>query len=321
MYAPVMVECFRHPIRVAAIRTGLSSHVIRAWERRYGAITPQRTDTNRRLYSDEEIHRLQLLRRATRAGHSIGQIARLTDQDLEALVAQDESYRPAAVDRPAGRSAEETPSQILASSVDAVTELDPVRLDRLLSLALVRFNPATVLDEILLPLMTFVGEKWQQGSLKIVHEHFASGVVRNVLGGLAGASQSVGPVMVVATPVGQIHEFGALSVAVAAGVMGWSAVYLGPNLPAEEIAAAADAHKAAAVALSIIHPGDDPRVSQELRKLRRLIGETPTLFVGGRAATSYQEAIQACGGVLIRDLQDFRSFLENRDRSEISESG
>ncbi len=65
-----------HPIQVAAARTGLSPHVIRVWERRYGAVKPERGDSKRRLYSDEEIERLTLLRNATQAGHPISTIAR-----------------------------------------------------------------------------------------------------------------------------------------------------------------------------------------------------------------------------------------------------
>ena len=76
----------RHPIRVVARRTGLSTHLIRMWERRYGAVEPKRTDTNRRLYSDEDIERLTLLRRATLDGESIGQIAGLGTEELKALV-------------------------------------------------------------------------------------------------------------------------------------------------------------------------------------------------------------------------------------------
>ena len=67
-----------YSIKVVARRTGLSPHVIRAWERRYGAVEPERSATGRRLYSDTEIERLQALERATRAGHSIGQIAQLS---------------------------------------------------------------------------------------------------------------------------------------------------------------------------------------------------------------------------------------------------
>ena len=83
-----------HPIRVVARRTGLTSHVIRVWEKRYGAVSPLRTPTNRRLYSDRDVERLQLLHRAILAGHSIGQIAQLPNERLRALVAADEMSAP-----------------------------------------------------------------------------------------------------------------------------------------------------------------------------------------------------------------------------------
>ena len=71
-----------HPIKVAVRRTGLSAHVIRVWEKRYGAVVPARTPTNRRLYSDEDIVRLQWLRQAVEAGQSIGRIAGLPTSEL-----------------------------------------------------------------------------------------------------------------------------------------------------------------------------------------------------------------------------------------------
>ena len=70
--------------------TGLSPHLIRIWEKRYGAVAPKRTATNRRLYSDAEIERLNLLRLATAAGHSIGNIAKLPLRRLKSLVAKAE---------------------------------------------------------------------------------------------------------------------------------------------------------------------------------------------------------------------------------------
>ena len=77
-----------HSIKAASRVTGLSPHLIRIWERRYGAVAPERTDTNRRLYSDAEIQRLNLLRLATGAGHSIGNIAKLPLGRLKSLVAK-----------------------------------------------------------------------------------------------------------------------------------------------------------------------------------------------------------------------------------------
>ncbi|MDH3428172.1 MAG: MerR family transcriptional regulator, partial [Gemmatimonadota bacterium] len=78
-----------HPIQVVSHRTGLSADVLRAWERRYGAVRPDRSASRRRLYSDRDIERLILLRRATKAGRTIGQIATLPDDRLRQLVASD----------------------------------------------------------------------------------------------------------------------------------------------------------------------------------------------------------------------------------------
>src|SRR5579871_2950965 len=80
-----------HTIKFVAQHTGLSAHTIRAWERRYAALSPERTATNRRLYSTDDMEKLSLLRRAVQAGHNIGQIARLSLSDLQRLLAQNEA--------------------------------------------------------------------------------------------------------------------------------------------------------------------------------------------------------------------------------------
>src|SRR3954454_5378529 len=76
----------RHPIGVVARRTGLKPDLIRAWERRYGAVAPGRTETRRRFYSDEDVGRLLLLRRAVSSGRGISQVAGLSNPELEALI-------------------------------------------------------------------------------------------------------------------------------------------------------------------------------------------------------------------------------------------
>jgi methanogenic corrinoid protein MtbC1 len=304
---------FKHPIRVVSIRTGLSPHVIRAWERRYKAIVPQRTGTNRRLYSDEEIHRLQLLRRATLAGHGIGQIAGLSDEDLEKIVAADQVYAPPQPPKKAEAASRQSPEAVLDSCIDAVAALDSARLEEILSRSMVQFTRPVVIEEIVLPLMSQIGERWQRGFLKIVHEHVASAVVRNILGNLAssyGSSPSE-PCLVVATPAGQVHELGALAVAATANSMGWRSVYLGPSLPAEEIAAAVESCGARAVALSVVHPAEDPRVAEEIDRLRRLVPNDVMIFVGGRAARGFENASDGARIVFLSDLGALRSRLES----------
>jgi len=304
---------FKHPIRVVSIRTGLSPHVIRAWERRYKAIVPQRTGTNRRLYSDGEIHRLQLLRRATTAGHGIGQIAGLADDDLEKLVAEDQAYAPQQTPRKVEDANRQSPGAVLQSCIDAVSALDSARLEEILSRSMVQFTRPIVIEEIVLPLMSQIGEKWQRGFVKIVHEHMASAVVRNILGNLATSYGSApsDPCLVVATPAGQIHEFGALAVAATANSMGWRSVYLGPSLPAEEIAAAVESCGARAVALSVVHPAEDPRVGEEIERLRRLVRDDVKIFVGGRAARNFEQAGDGAKVIFINDLGALRSRLES----------
>ena len=82
----------RHPIGVVSQRTGLPQDVLRAWERRYAAVVPQRTPTGRRLYTDLDIQRLRLLRDAVAGGRRISDVANLGVAELEALVGEDRSF-------------------------------------------------------------------------------------------------------------------------------------------------------------------------------------------------------------------------------------
>jgi DNA-binding transcriptional MerR regulator/methylmalonyl-CoA mutase cobalamin-binding subunit len=303
---------YKHPMRVVSLRTGLSPHVIRAWERRYGAINPKRSETNRRLYSDEEILRLQLLRKATLAGHSISRIAGLSDKELEALVTEDEANIPADGRAPMSSTPSSSAAELLYSCIEAVREMNPKVLEELLARASVRFSQAALISEIVLPLMNHIGKKWEEGEFKIVHEHLASVIVRSFLGNMTASYRGnpSAPSIVVSTPVGQVHEFGALAAAATANSLGWRPIFLGPDLPAEEIAAAAESHGSSVIALSIVHPADDPRVVGELQKLRRLVGGDVSILIGGRAAAGYMHAVEAIGGVFISDLQQLKITLE-----------
>ena len=100
-----------------------------------------------------------------------------------------------------------------------------------------------------------------------------------------------------------------MAVATAAS-QGWQQTYLGPDLPAEDIAAAVEQTQAMAVALSIVFPGDDPLVKSELRKLRQLIPAGVPIFVGGRAAENYRDVFDEIGAVRVPDMPAFRTILE-----------
>jgi DNA-binding transcriptional MerR regulator/methylmalonyl-CoA mutase cobalamin-binding subunit len=301
-----------HPIQVVSRRTGLSPDVIRAWERRYNAVTPCRTATDRRLYSDADVERLRLLRRATETGRRIGDVAHLPLGELEGLLEVD---RLATV-QPPSVAAIATAETVIVEHVEAclmaVQVLDPVALDRALAVAARALSVPQLLYGVLAPLLERIGDGWRQGKLRPCHEHLASSQLRFFLGDLVTGSSAGddGPTLVVTTPSGQRHEMGALFVAVLAAQAGWNPLYLGPDTPGDEIAFAAMFRQAPAIALSISYPADDPRLAGALRRLRQQLPESVQILVGGAAADGYQDALTAIGALRPPTLDAFRTELD-----------
>lgn len=307
-----MAEEHKHGIKTVASQTGLTQFIIRAWEKRYDVVTPQRTETNRRLYSDADILRLTLLRLATEAGHNIGRIAKLPSEELLELIGTG-----GAIAQLPGIAKEVVPQETslrfyIASCIAAVKQFEAKALESTLFAASVAFSQPVFLEKLIAPLMQEIGEQWKAGTLRIAHEHLAAAVVRTLLGNICqGSDISVSmPNLVVATPRGQLHEIGALIAGTTAAAQGWQVTYLGPNLPAEEIVRCAGQNGAKAIGLSIVYPTDDPYLANELRKLRRGIQEHVTLFVGGSGASAYEPVIRAIGAVQIDDMPTFRAELE-----------
>ncbi|MFO7652379.1 MAG: MerR family transcriptional regulator [Candidatus Krumholzibacteriia bacterium] len=298
-----------HPIGVVARRTAIPPDLLRAWEKRYGAVRPHRTETGRRLYSDLDVQRLRLMKRLVEGRRRISDVARLGLDELKALVREDE--REAVVPaRTRPRPPVGTLQQLLKDAVDAAVALDRQRLEQVLQDAAVAFAPGQVRRELLVPLMESIGDRWQEGSLRVVHEHMASAIVRTILASIAQRQAAdAAPVVVATTPAGQRHEIGALLAAAAASEMGWDVLYLGPDLPAEEIAAAAVQRAARAVMLSIVHPANDPRLPDQLRQVRRYLGTGYPLLVGGRAVGSYREVLDEIDAVVVEDLGDLNVWL------------
>lgn len=302
----------RHPIQVVARRTGLGADVIRVWERRYGAVEPTRDSAGRRLYSDADIDRLLLLRRATEGGRRIGDVARLDSTELEGLVADDQIHQQREQPTAGAAAGRAMGARYLEMCLAAVRAVSPVDLEAALQQAAVALSTPALLDQVLMPLLKEIGERCRVGDLRVSQEHAATAVLRTFLAGLTAGYRASerAPVLVVATPAGQRHELGALMAALSAAAEGWKVVYLGPDLPAEEIAYAALETRAPAVALSIVYPPDDPRVADELRRLHRALPADATLFVGGLGAGGYKPVLEEIAAVSAGDLYEFRRRLD-----------
>ncbi len=288
-----------YPIQVVARETGLTAHVLRIWERRYRAVVPKRTATRRRVYSKEDMERLRMLRQLTLMGHPISSVANLSLDELDARL-ESQSGHLAAASQPA----DAVDAPIIRDCIQAVKTYDLETFNSLLERAAVVSGYNALLRHVISPLAHRLGVLWEDGVLKMSHEHFATAAIRAFLLNPSRqyAGESAHATLVSATPQGQLHELGAVMATALASEQGWRAIYLGPSLPAAEIAGAAIQNRAKAIALSIIYPADDPNLERELFDLRRFLRRNVAILVGGRAAEHYRTAIESVGATLVSDL-------------------
>ena len=156
------------------------------------------------------------------------------------------------------------------------------------------------------------------GLIRPAQEHLASAIIRRTLSWLieyAARPLTNAPVMVATTPTGQNHELGAMMAAAAAASHGWRVIYLGTSLPALEIATAAVQTRATAVALSLVHPADDPAIPNELRDLRSALPRATEILAGGAAIPAYAAALDEVGARRFTDIGDFRLWAREAARS------
>lgn len=284
----------RHPIAVVSQRTGLSQDVLRVWERRYDAVTPSRSSNGVRLYSDADIERLILLRTATRAGRSIGQLAKLPTGELEALVVEDETAQERR-GRPAGSPPD--PDDVVGASLALARLLDASALDEALRRAAVVMGMPVFLETVAAPLLRKVGDEWHAGRLSPAHEHLVTSSLHEIVVAMMRVfTQRPGaPTVLVATSAGERHVIGAALVGAAAALEGWNVLYLGGNLPATEIADAARSKGVRVVALSIIYVDSPPNLLAEMRALREQLPTDVPLIAGGAGAVLMSRELTALG--------------------------
>ena len=302
-------------INIVCKKTGLSSHAIRKWESRYNAVTPQRSVTNRRLYSESNINRLRILKRLTDSGYSIGHIANLNDEKLLELLREsriDEKTSDIVIQHVSEDIGKDS-HELINAAISAVIDYNTSGLEKLIIDCSVRYGNIWTINYLLVPTIHQIGMLWRQGKIKISHEHLASETLRTFLGNIISNSKtsSEAPVIIVTTPSGQLHEFGAILAAASAATEGWNVCYLGPNLPSEEIASATLSREARVVALSVVFPADDPNIINDIIKLREILNSNIKIILGGRAYRDYMKHLISQDIIFIDSLDDFRSELEN----------
>jgi DNA-binding transcriptional MerR regulator len=251
-------------------RSGISPETIRAWERRYGLLTPGRTGGGFRLYSDDDLARVRAMRDHLEAGIAAAEAARLVA----------DAARRVASERVAGTGGElEVEVATLAAAIARFDAADAnAALDRLLA----AFSLDAVLDAVLVPYLHELGDRWERGEASVGEEHYATNVIRSRLIGLArGWDRGLGPRAVLACAPGEQHDLGLLCFGLALRERGWRIEYLGADTPVATVAEVAHSVSPRAVVVAAELDGLLEPVLDELVALARDV----TLGIGGRATS------------------------------------
>jgi len=291
----------RYPIRVIARLTGIPIDTLRAWERRYAAVEPGRDDRGR-LYTDADLRKLKLLRQLVDRGHAIGRIAAMPEVDLAALL--EAGAEPA--DRP-GNAEGVAPGGIIG----ALQRYDLAAAERQLGRLAAILSPRELVREVALPLMREVGLAWDRGQLTVGQEHIASAALRNLLGSLVRLQvpRDGRPGVLFATPPGERHEFGVLASAMLAAVGGLGVVYLGVDLPGEDIVQTARRTSARAVVLGVTGASGDAQALEAAASIARELPRGVDLYVGGMQSPELAAKLVAAGAKVLVDFDALEEAL------------
>jgi DNA-binding transcriptional MerR regulator len=263
-------------------RLGVSDHVLRAWESRYGLLQPVRSAGGFRLYSEADESRVRRMQAHLARGLSAAEAARaVLGEDTGAGHGRNSGPHPAVP------AASELPAD-LRQALDAFDEpAAQAALDRLVS----DLSLPAVLRDVVLPYLTELGERWQKGTASIAQEHFASNLIRGRLAGLArGWGNGHGPRAVLACPPGELHDLALMVFGIMLNRNGWRIDYLGMNTPVEELTRTVDARHPDLVVLAATLPENlEPHATQ----LTALAQRSPLALAGAGATPQIAAAVGA----------------------------
>ena len=261
-----------------ARRTGVATELLRAWERRYGLFTPERTAGGYRLYSDDDVQRVRRMRELLGTGLSAAEAARQAASEPSASV----EVAPAAAASAELRRALEQFDDAAAHAA----------FDRLLA----DYSTRAVLAGVVLPLLRELGEGWERGEISVAQEHFASNLLRGRLLGLArGWDRGSGPRAVLACPPGERHDLGLVIFGLSLRELGWRITFLGADTPPDTIVETVERLGPEALVLAVT---DSARLEGLAEAVGRLHDAGTAVWVGGAGARALDGALVLEGSAL-----------------------
>lgn len=255
----------RWRIKEFAARVGVQEPTLRAWERRYHLLQPERSSGGFRLYSPADEQRVRAMQSHMARGIGAAQAA---------VLALAESTR--------ARAAPPQPDDLVDALIAAAEEFDASRFDMLLDRAFEHGRLPAIRD-VVLPMLVEVGNRWERGELGVGDEHLTSHLLeRRLLGMARGWESGSGPLALLACPPGERHTLGLVCCGLLLAEQGWRIAYLGADTPLDQIAALSASVRPVAVVLCSLHPQSLLQDADALAEL----GRRHHTVLGGRDVTT-----------------------------------
>lgn len=258
-------------------RVGLSEHVLRAWERRYGLLRPARSPGGFRLYTAADEARVRRMQAGLDRGLSAAEAAR-------AAIAAHPHTLPSDRAEVEPLGLEEGRSRLRA----ALDDFDEARTHAALDGLVAGNAPEAVLHDVVLPYLHELGRRWERGEVDVTQEHFASNLLRSRIASWREESSApsrqsgaTGPLAVLACPPGELHDLPLLIFAVALGRAGWQTVFLGADTPLPDLSDTVEQLRPDLVVLAATTPDRFVAVSAEVGAL----ASSTTVAVAGAGAS------------------------------------
>ncbi len=305
-------------IQVASQLSGVASATIRAWEKRYNAVVPERADNKHRLYSEKDIEKLALLYRLTEVGQSIGKIAHLALEELKDIYSSlmHKPYEELQVVTPHHERVDY--EKILGSFYIALAAYKLDIISHELEKAKSLLTPRDLCLNILVPLFHEIGHKVSRGELSIAQEHTLSAIVSFHIGQMIGQhyqkKTTREELVLITTPEGEMHEIGIMASALLCVHYGVRFIFLGANLPAASVAEAANALKSKAILLGVTKGHeitDQTSLEEYLSDLSTQLTVNSDIWVGGNLKPYVRTELEKRRIPFFPTLEAFDEFLKN----------
>lgn len=254
--------------------TGIKAHTIRIWEKRYGLIDPERSDTNIRHYCDSDLKKLLNISILNRNGLKISKIAHLTNSEITGLV---NKLSETSLD-PEGHF-----ENLYISMID----MDEDKFEKILTRSIIQMGFEQMVIKLLYPFLKRIGIMWQTGTISPGQEHFISNLIRQkylvAIDSIVPVETENSKTFILFLPEKELHELGLLFIYYLLKKRGHKVIYLGAMVPLESLAAIEKLKPSDYLVTSIVASMDSPTIEEYINKLGNDLANKTILFTGKQA--------------------------------------